>query len=377
MSPTLPSISTAAELNQHLGDGSTTLVCIDIEGDWHNTSEIGLAICSHLQPLKIGHSYASFVEENQISCSTITLRESTPHHQNSQERLRFGEDAHGVDENFESTISGHLRRQASSNLILALFDSRSEMKWVTRCYPTLLDHFTAYVDVQRFANNASNNRRPLSLRECLIALDINEGVPVCRNKDRLRKPHRAANDVVYTLATLASLLSRPSDAALLKIAQNAKSLVLIYGRPWPKRMYPYTVLIRTIDRTPLPPGLDSAGKVYSFFSSFNPITAGTGLTHNPRTRPEYDCEQLNRSFEDQLSRSWICFGNRVDLDAFVLSMNHATVGGGKKIVVERFYVPGVTLANWEERKAKQLEDGDRIREERRKLRLLSDTPVCN
>lgn len=362
MAPNLPSISTAAELRELLSDGCTTLVCIDIEGDHYNTSEIGLAICSHLDPLKAGHSYASFIEENQISCSTIRIQEPTFQHQRHQEALRFGEESYDIDNNFQSTISSHSQFRDATNLVLVVFDSKAELKWASQSCPDLLGKFTAYVDVQKLAANASSNVNP-GLRRSLHALGLTEGVPLWKDR-QFKKPHRAANDVVYTLAVLASLLSRPSTAVPLKIERSPKPPKLFYGRPWPQRCYPYTVLIRTFDQTPLPFRLDTAGKVYHYFSPFSPISAGTGLTHK------------DSPHKQQLSRSWISFDTKADLDTFCNSVNHTTVGGGKRIIVESYYIPGVTLTS-EERKAKQLEDGERIREERRRLRLLSDAPVCS
>lgn len=360
MASILPSISTAAELKARLDDGSTTLVCIDIEGDHYNTSEIGLAICSRFAPWKAGNSYTSFIEENQVSCSTIRIQKPTFQHLRSQEPLRFGDESYSIDDNFQSTISGNSQFRNATNLILVVFDSRAELKWASQSCPDLLGNFAAYVDVQKLAANASDNANP-GLRQSLHALGLTEGVPLWKDR-QFKIPHRAANDVVYTLAVLASLLSRPSTAATLKIERSPKPRRLFYGRPRPSRYYPYTVLIRTLDQTPLPSELDTAGKVHRYFSSFNPTSAGTGLTHKDSSQKE------------KLSRSWITFGSRAHLDIFCSSVNHTTVGGGKKIIIESFFIPGITLTS-EERKAKQLEDGERIREERRKVRLSSDAPV--
>ncbi|QDS71149.1 hypothetical protein FKW77_009971 [Venturia effusa] len=288
-------------------------------------------------------------------------REPARSHKKTSEHLRFGEEATRIDEDIESTISACLHQQNSSDRILVVFDSRTEMKWASQTCPSLLDQFAAYVDVQQLMANVSDNQHP-SLRKSLFALGINEGVPA--SKDRQYKtPHRAANDVVYTLAILASLMSLPPDAAPMSIPKKSKRLVLFYGRPRPKERYPFTALLRTLDCTPLPPALDTSGKVYNYFSSFNPITAGTGIARNPHTRPD--------SFRKaQLSRSWICFGSKLDLDAFLLAVNHTTVGGGKSIIVESYYHPGVSLTV-QERFAKQIEDTERIREERSRMRSIS------
>lgn len=234
---------------------------------------------------------------------------------------------------------------------------------MSQCCPDLLGKFTAHVDVQKLAANASDTSYP-GLRQSLLALGITEGVPPWKDR-KYKIPHRAANDVVYTLAILASLISRPSDAVPLKIMTSPKSTKLFYGRPRPQKHYPYTVLIRTLDGTPLPSELDTAGKVYHYFATFNPVSAGTGIARNPSAcRPGFVVP------EQQLSRSWLSFDSPADLDTFCRSVNHTTVAGGKKITVESYYIPGVTL-NSEESKAKQLKDGVRIREERRRLRLLS------
>jgi hypothetical protein len=60
----------------------------------------------------------------------------------------------------------------------------------------------------------------------------------------------------------------------LVIAKNPKRTRLFYGRPQPSKAYPFTAQIRSLDRTPLPFKLDAVSKVYRYFSSFNPITAG-------------------------------------------------------------------------------------------------------
>jgi hypothetical protein len=52
------------------------------------------------------------------------------------------------------------------------------------------------------------------------------------------------------------------------------------------------------------------------------------------------------------------------------------LSGGKGIIVESHYIPGFTLTT-EERKAKKLEDRERIREERYKARLLAETLVAH
>jgi hypothetical protein len=51
------------------------------------------------------------------------------------------------------------------------------------------------------------------------------------------------------------------------------------------------------------------------------------------------------------------------------------LSGGKGIIIESHYIPGVTLTA-EERKVKQLEDRGRIRDERHKARLLAEMLVA-
>lgn len=243
--------------------------------------------------------------------------------------------------------------------MLVVFDSHAKLKWASRSCPKLLQLFSAYVDVQKFAADVSDNRQP-RLRHRLRSLGLFDSVP----NPKKTRPHRAGNDAVYALAILATLSSRSPDDPSLVIDKNPKRPRLFYGRPQRSKAYPFTVQIRTFDCTPLPLELDTAGKVYSHFSSFNPILAGTGLSHKSSPNKE------------QLSWSWICFSTKNDLDAFIFSTNHATFNVGKKIIVESHYFHGITLTA-EERKAKQLGDREKIREERRKATLLAETLGAN
>ncbi|KAF2436238.1 hypothetical protein EJ08DRAFT_232097 [Tothia fuscella] len=336
----------------------SVFVSIDLEGEIDNVCEIGLAICTHLpRPIGIRETYDSFVEDNDISCVTIRPREPSRHRARNQERLRLGEDAQGLDTDLEATIRGHLSRYASQNFILIAWDIRKELLWASRYYPNLLQLFSAYLDVQELAAEASKNYTP-SLRHCLRSLNLFEGVYDGR---RQTIPHRAANDVVYTPAALAALSSRPLDAPPLVIARTPKPPTKIFlGRPTPK-FYPFTALIRTIDRTPLPRILDTAGKVATYFSSYKSIATGTGSTNRKWRNSE--------QHKEQLSWSWVSFRTQEELDLFLEDTNHTSVGRGKEIISENHYIPGVTLTR-EERALKTIEDGDRIREERKRARLL-------
>lgn len=352
----LPSITSAAELQNILPD--CTLVSIDIEGQVPNALEVGLAICGPLKDLNSEHTYSAFLEQNMISCFTLWLQNKSKRRTKNQERLRFGKEPKNVDNEPETTISNHLEKFHSTRRILILYDSHTELKWLAQTCPNLLPTFSAQVDVQRMAvdiskpstADVSSNRQP-SLRQCLTAMSLDEGLPTFK----LDRPHRACNDAVYTLAIIAAILSRAADAPPLDIATNPKRPRLFYGRPHPAKAYPFTAIIRTTDRTPLPSEIDSAGKIYNYFSSFSPITAGSGLTHKGSLNTE------------QLSWSWICFSNKEDLDRFQASISY-TIPSRKQIRIESQYIPGVTLTA-EERRVKQLEDGDRIREERRQARL--------
>jgi hypothetical protein len=366
MAPAPPCIATTAELNLLIRDGSlaATFVAIDLEGGAENIVEVGLAICSRLTPLNPGESYASFIQDNEINCSTIQLHQNTRSRERHQERLQFGDQINAIENenDFESIIHSRLRPFSSQYLILVVFDSHAELKWAARACPSLLQIFSAYVDAQTLAANISDNLKP-SLRQCLKTLNIAHDIPTHKNN----RPHRAGNDTVYTLALLAALLSHPSDAQPLVISTNQKKPKLFTGRPTPTRKYPFTAQIITRDSSPLPLELDTAGKIYRHFSSFNPIAAGTGVT------------KKKRPSNSQLSWSWICFSTKDHLDAFIsaTNLNSKIFSSGKTIVAESHYHPGVTLTK-EERKAKQLEDGERIREERRKTRLLKeDTMVAN
>jgi hypothetical protein len=139
---------------------------------------------------------------------------------------------------------------------------------------------------------------------------------------------------------------------------------LFTGGPRPVRKYPFTAQILTLDRSPLPLELNAAAKVHNRFSAFHPIAAGTGITKQARPT------------EAQLSWSWICFSTKDHLDAFVSANQCASFSSGKTIVAERCYRPGIISLTTAERMAKQLEDQDRIREERRKTRLLKEEPMC-
>jgi hypothetical protein len=122
------------------------------------------------------------------------------------------------------------------------------------------------------------------------------------------------------------------------------------------KKYPFTAQAMTSDQSPLPPELNTAGKIYRHFSSFHAITAGTGVTN--KKRPS----------NAQLGWGWICFSTKDHLDTFLSATNLIKFSSGKTIIAKSHYQPGVTLTT-EERKAKQIEDGDVIREERRKKRL--------
>jgi len=265
--------------------------------------------------------------------------------------------------------------------VLVVFDSHAKLKWASRSCPKLLQLFSAYVDVQKFAADVSDNRQP-RLRHRLRSLGLFDSVP----NPKKTRPHRAGNDAVYALAILATLSSRSPDDPSLVIDKNPKRPRLFYGRPQRSKAYPFTVQIRTFDCTPLPLELDTAGKVYSHFSSFNPILAGTGLSHKSIANDNNSQGQQLRNFlgsshksspnKEQLSWSWICFSTKNDLDAFIFSTNHATFNVGKKTIVESHYFHGITLTA-EERKAKQLGDREKIREERRKATLLAETLGAN
>jgi hypothetical protein len=110
------------------------------------------------------------------------------------------------------------------------------------------------------------------------------------------------------------------------------------------------------------------------------VTSGTGYSgQDPSTLllVPSDCHRhwssLTKKWrptEAQLSWSW----TKDHLDAFVSA---TTFSGNKTIIAESCYLPGVSLTS-EERKAKQIEDGDRIREERQQKRLLKEeTMVTN
>jgi hypothetical protein len=202
-----PLIATAAEFNERFREGSITLVSIDLERGADKVVEIGVAVCSRLRPITSGESYASFTWKNEISCLTIRLRDPARSRRHHQERLRFGEEPDGIDNDPEATISGYLRRFSSHQLVLVVFDSQTELEWASRSCPKLLQLFSAYVDFQKFAAHASDNRQS-NLRHCLRSLGLFNGVPASK-QDR---PHRAGNDVVYALASLAMLSSRSSYA---------------------------------------------------------------------------------------------------------------------------------------------------------------------
>jgi len=61
------------------------------------------------------------------------------------------------------------------------------------------------------------------------------------------------------------------------------------------------------------------------------------------------------SHSEQLSWSWISFATNFELDAFLAANDDLTVGRGKRIIFESYYIPGVTLTA-KERVSKQLED---------------------
>jgi hypothetical protein len=346
MAPIPPRIATAAELNLLIQDGSVTLVALGVEGDPKHVGEVGLANCSRLTPLKPEDSYASFAQNIEISCFTIQLHQGTYSHQNHQESLRYGNQINTAQDDLEPMIHSRLQAFSSQCIVLVVFAGYAELKWAATACQTLFQTLSAYVDAQDLAGNVSNLPKP-GLRQSLKSLDITRDIP------KHKALHRVGNDAVYTLALLAALLSRPLDAPTLVVAKKPS---LFTGRPL-KADYPFTAHIRTADRSPLPPELDRARKIFWYFSSFAPTAAGTGLTKRPNNA--------------QLAWSWISFSTKDHLDAFVSTTNSMVFSNNKTVIAETRYQPGVTLT-WAERKAKQLEDGDRIREEHRKKRLLME-----
>jgi hypothetical protein len=346
--PPLPVIDTTVDLPSL---ENYTLVSLDTEGWIDNAIKIGIATCNTVVPVS-PHTGPSFAQYNSINCSSVRLRDVSKCGLRNRERVRFGNKASTVDSDPAAPLAV-LLGEVPQPRILVVYYGVTELVWMKKNCPSLLTAFDACIDVQGLAGEVSVNIKKPHLRFTMGALSFDEGLePLQKNK----RHHRAVNDAVYTLAVLAALLDCPKNAPVLAIASAQRRLWLFHGRPKPVYRFPYTALIRTLDRTPLPPELDTAGKIYNYLAHFSPRTAGTGKTHKiPRSK-------------EQLSWSWISFTTLEDLEYFLETVAHSTFPGGKRIFVESQYIPGVTLSR-RERTAEQIENSDRIREERRQARL--------
>lgn len=75
--------------------------------------------------MESGDYYEHFTQKNAISCVTLRLRQPTQ--ERKQERL-FGEEPHGIDDDPEAAICGHVRRFSAHPLGLVVFDSHIEQE---------------------------------------------------------------------------------------------------------------------------------------------------------------------------------------------------------------------------------------------------------
>jgi hypothetical protein len=127
MSSPLPGIVSSKGLDKRPQEGSITLVAIDLEGQAEDASEIGLAICSRLEPMKLKGTYKSFTRENRINTITIRPRERARSREHSQKQLRFGEEPQDVQNDLEATICDYIRHYPSQPLVLVVFGSQTEL----------------------------------------------------------------------------------------------------------------------------------------------------------------------------------------------------------------------------------------------------------
>jgi hypothetical protein len=126
---TLSCISTAAELNLLVKDGSVTFVAIDLEGDDDNIIEAGLAITSCSQPSPYKQSYKCFIRDNKIDCSSI-IKPRNPSRREREEKLRFGGEREASGKDFESITQSLLQWFSSFRLLLVTFAAAKELKWM-------------------------------------------------------------------------------------------------------------------------------------------------------------------------------------------------------------------------------------------------------
>lgn len=182
---------------------NSTLVAFDIEDHVTSINEVGIAAVSisgancALYPSSDG-TVRTFCSENAVQAHTIMVREMLAKRGNDS--IRYGDQVTVRDSEVSQTLVQKLSSLGKSeHLILVGYAMYTEFDWTSRHCPDFLANFSSRVDIQDIVEACCGSHPSLS--RAMAALKLSHRNPT----KSLPHGHRAANDAVGTLATLASL----------------------------------------------------------------------------------------------------------------------------------------------------------------------------
>ncbi|CAO2651421.1 Nn.00g039910.m01.CDS01 [Neocucurbitaria sp. VM-36] len=249
-------IDNLASLRQHLP--GSILVALDTEGITQHLdgrtvcsegiSEIGVAVfrTNERGPDFIPH-LDQFYDQNSIEAFTIRVR-----------KREYGPAVGTMTDVSEKEAGPRLQKflsQYKGRRILVGFSILTELKWIAKNVPELVNFFTGWVDIQELvsqqrhgvASNDGTHTDQHGLYNTLKAM----GISGWHSKHQL---HVAANDAVKTLAVLSGLLC---NSSFQDITRGGGVSIYTYLPPLQiskigNRYHPFTAHISTVDGNRLP-----------------------------------------------------------------------------------------------------------------------------
>lgn len=294
---------------------SSPVLSFDIEGKGDQVSQIGIALlpcfvtfeCEETESLTSDGTFKWFVHEHRIQVRNIAiLGRGSPKSERHREKLKYGFVSYARPAEIEATVVATLSRLRLPSMgAVFVYFGGNDLKWVRSYCPGIMHMFSAWADITNYVKQASGGHPP-SLRNSITALRITENT-TCK------RFHNAGNDTVRSLAVLAALYTR--DPSLKLSVTRTKLPKFFDGRPSPRRRYPFTARLETVNGTALPPTLTSCLRIYRFFSEYTPWSTGK--------------EPATNESKVRQTRAWVTFRIQQQLETFLSKVNESAVQGIK------------------------------------------------
>lgn len=247
-----------------------------------------------------------------------------------------------------SARGSHHPKALSRPFTLIGWDLNVELSMLSRHCPLALKHFESWVDLQEIAEDVTETKRKMKMRECLLAFGLTPKRGLVRGEFNVK--HRASNDTTRMVVVLLHLLAM-DHGETIRFDPEMRARAAYHHAPrwrekqlhWFSRQQPPTNLYPFVSRVTL---RDVKGEkltckvLRSEFSRFEPVAFGDdGQPEQKSTSP---------------SGGWVCLSSVDALEEFVKEVDGLERTGGGVWQAVSAFDPEVTTAHSQQELSAQL-----------------------